>query len=210
MDEPLSNLDAKLRVQTRAELIRLHRQLGITTIYVTHDQVEAMTMGQRMAIMRDGLLQQCDEPEKVYAYPANKFVASFIGSPPMNFLDATIVASGGTSFVDVGEFKLPLPAEHPAASMVGKKVVLGIRPEEIFDAALPSNVTPTDANTITAKVDVLEPLGHEYVAYLSVGMLSIIATIDNETKLKEAQTSKFTINLDRIHLFDAETEVAIR
>jgi len=210
MDEPLSNLDAKLRVQTRAELIRLHRQLGITTIYVTHDQVEAMTMGQRMAIMRDGLLQQCDEPEKVYAYPANKFVASFIGSPPMNFLDASIVASGGTSFVDVGEFKLPLPASHPASSMVGKKIILGIRPEEIFDAALPSNVTPTDENTITAKVDVLEPLGHEYVAYLSVGMLSIIATIDNETKLKEAQTSKFTVNLERIHLFDAETEVAIR
>ncbi|MDX2064191.1 MAG: ABC transporter ATP-binding protein, partial [Fimbriimonadaceae bacterium] len=90
MDEPLSNLDAKLRVQTRAELIRLHRQLGITTIYVTHDQVEAMTMGQRMAIMRDGVLQQCDEPEKVYQYPANKFVAGFIGSPPMNFINATI------------------------------------------------------------------------------------------------------------------------
>ena len=210
MDEPLSNLDAKLRVQTRAELIRLHRQLGITTIYVTHDQVEAMTMGQRMAIMRDGLLQQCDEPEKVYAYPANKFVASFIGSPPMNFIDSTIVQSGTKTWVDTGEFKLPLAPEHPAASMVGKKVIMGIRPEEIFDSNLPSNVTPNEENTIMAKVDVLEPLGHEYVAYLSVGKLSIIATIDNETRLKEAQTSKFTINLDRLHLFDAETEVAIR
>ncbi len=210
MDEPLSNLDAKLRVQTRAELIRLHRQLGITTIYVTHDQVEAMTMGQRMAIMRDGLLQQCDEPEKVYAYPANKFVASFIGSPPMNFIDASIVQSGGKVYVDCGEFKLPIADSHPAAKKVGQKVTMGIRPEEIFDASLPSNVVPTDENTITAKVDVLEPLGHEYVAYLSIGKLSIIATIDNETKLKEIQTSKFTINLDRLHLFDAETEVAIR
>jgi len=210
MDEPLSNLDAKLRVQTRAELIRLHRQLGITTIYVTHDQVEAMTMGQRMAIMRDGLLQQCDEPEKVYAFPANKFVASFIGSPPMNFIDASIVQSGGKTFVDVGDFKLPISSDHPAAKMVGKKVIMGIRPEEIFDSNLPSNVTPTDENTIQAKVDVLEPLGHEYVAYLSIGKLSIIATIDNETRLKEAQTSSFTINLERLHLFDAESEVAIR
>ncbi|MDR3690005.1 MAG: ABC transporter ATP-binding protein [Fimbriimonas sp.] len=210
MDEPLSNLDAKLRVQTRAELIRLHRQLGITTIYVTHDQVEAMTMGQRMAIMRDGLLQQCDEPEKVYAYPANKFVASFIGSPPMNFIDAKIVQSGTGVYVDCDEFKLPIPASHPAAGMIGKRVTLGIRPEEIFDANLPSNVTPTDDNTITAKVDVLEPLGHEYVAYLSIGKLSIIATIDNETRVKEAQVSKFAINLDRVHLFDVETENAIR
>jgi len=210
MDEPLSNLDAKLRVQTRAELIRLHRQLGITTIYVTHDQVEAMTMGQRMAIMRDGLLQQCDEPEKVYAYPTNKFVASFIGSPPMNFLDAKIVQSGNRAFVDVEEFKLPIPDGHPAAGMIGKKIILGIRPEEIFDANLPSNVVPTDDNCITAKVDVLEPLGHEYVAYLSIGKHSIIATIDNETRLKESQSSKFSINLERIHLFDAETEQAIR
>src|SRR5580704_6221253 len=148
MDEPLSNLDAKLRVQTRAELIRLHRQLGITTIYVTHDQVEAMTMGQRMAIMRDGVLQQCDEPEKVYARPANKFVASFIGSPPMNFVDATIIQSGSKSWVDADEFKLPLADDHPAAAMIGKKVTMGIRPEEIFDSKLPSNVTPTEENTV--------------------------------------------------------------
>ncbi len=210
MDEPLSNLDAKLRVQTRAELIRLHRQLGITTIYVTHDQVEAMTMGQRMAIMRDGLLQQCDEPEKVYAYPANKFVASFIGSPPMNFVEATIVQSGTKAWIDADDFKLPVPDGHPAASMIGKRITLGVRPEDIFDANLPSNVTPTDENTVTAKVDVLEPLGHEYVAYLSLGKLSIIATIDNETRLKEGQSSSFTFNLTRLHIFDAETEQAIR
>jgi multiple sugar transport system ATP-binding protein len=210
MDEPLSNLDAKLRVQTRAELIQLHRKLGITTVYVTHDQVEAMTMGQRMAIMRDGVLQQCDEPEKVYAYPANKFVASFIGSPPMNFLDATIVSANGKSYVDAGEFKLPLPETHSATKLVGKKVLLGIRPEEIDDANLATNIVANEDNTIVAKVDVLEPLGHEYVAYLNIGKLNLIATIDNETRIKEAQEAKFVINLDRIHIFDGETEEAVR
>ena len=206
MDEPLSNLDAKLRVQTRAELIRLHRTLGITTVYVTHDQVEAMTMGQRMAIMKDGVLQQCDQPEQVYKYPVNKFVASFIGSPPMNFLDATI--SGGK--VDVGAFSLPLPVGHPALGYEGKKVTLGIRPEDIFDADLASNVAATDANSIEAKVDVLEPLGHEYVVYLGAGSHNMIATIDNETRIKEGQTAKFVVDLNAIHIFDADTEQAIR
>ncbi|AIE87759.1 ABC transporter ATP-binding protein [Fimbriimonas ginsengisoli] len=210
MDEPLSNLDAKLRVQTRAELIRLHRKLGITTIYVTHDQIEAMTMGQRMAIMRDGKLQQCDEPEKVYANPANKFVASFIGSPPMNFLPAKIVQEGGRVMVDAVDFKLPLPEGHGAAAMVGKDVTLGIRPEEIDDADLVSSITPTEFNTITAKVDVLEPLGHEYVAYIGIGKTSLIATIDNETRIKEGHDARFAINLERIHIFDAVTEEAIK
>jgi multiple sugar transport system ATP-binding protein len=210
MDEPLSNLDAKLRVQTRAELIRLHRSLGITTIYVTHDQVEAMTMGQRMAIMKDGVLQQCDEPEKVYAAPVNKFVASFIGSPPMNFIDATITSDGVTAMVDCGEFKLPLPDGHAAGSKTGSKVVVGIRPEDIFDSNLAHNLKPTAQNTITAHVDVLEPLGHEYVAYLGVGGLSLIATIDNETRIKEGQNATFVIDLNSIHIFDAATEQAIR
>jgi len=111
MDEPLSNLDAKLRVQTRAELIRLHRSLGITTIYVTHDQVEAMTMGQRIAIMKDGVLQQCDTPEVVYNQPANKFVAGFIGSPPMNFLEAEIIRDGSEAYVD--QATSGCPSAHP-------------------------------------------------------------------------------------------------
>jgi multiple sugar transport system ATP-binding protein len=210
MDEPLSNLDAKLRVQTRAELIRLHRSLGITTVYVTHDQVEAMTMGQRMAIMRDGLLQQCDEPEKVYQYPANKFVASFIGSPPMNFIDAQLVAEGGETWVDCGEFRLPVGADHPAAKLAGRTVTLGIRPEDIYDAHLASTVKATDRNTVKAKIDVLEPLGHEYVVYIGIGRHSLVATIDNETKVKEGQEADLAIALDRIHLFDHETEAAIR
>ena len=206
MDEPLSNLDAKLRVQTRAELVRLHRDLGITTIYVTHDQIEAMTMGQRMAIMRDGVLQQCDEPEKVYQHPANKFVASFVGSPPMNFVDAQV--SGGRIVAE--EFSLALPEGHPAAAYDGKKVTLGIRPEDIADAQISTKVTPTDANTISALVDVLEPLGYEYVTYLTVGRTPLIATLDKDTRVSVGATSKFVIDTDRIHIFDAETEEAIR
>ena len=205
MDEPLSNLDAKLRVQTRYELISLHRKLGITTIYVTHDQVEAMTMGERMAIMRDGVLQQCDKPETVYAHPANKFVAGFIGSPPMNFIEASIV--GGK--VDAGAFQLPVPVKQGVSNYEGKKVILGIRPEEIYDKTVPSNVTPSNDNTIKATVDVMEPLGHEYVAYLKVGDLRLVASIDKETKLKPLSEAEFCINLERIHIFDADTEFAV-
>jgi multiple sugar transport system ATP-binding protein len=210
MDEPLSNLDAKLRIQTRAELIKLHRKLGITTIYVTHDQVEAMTMGQRIAIMKDGLLQQCDTPEVVYARPANRFVAGFIGSPPMNFLPAEIMQNGSGAVVAVDELKFPLPDSHPAAGMAGRKVTLGIRPEVIFDRQLCGNIEPTDKNTFNAKVEVLEPLGHEYVAYLGAGSHSLIATIDNETKLREGHSGEFVLKLDELHIFDAETETAIR
>jgi multiple sugar transport system ATP-binding protein len=206
MDEPLSNLDAKLRIQTRAELIRLHRSLGITTVYVTHDQVEAMTMGQRIAIMKDGVLQQCDQSEVVYRRPANKFVAGFIGSPPMNFLDATI--SGGK--VDAGSLTFPLPGGHPAAAMEGKRVILGIRPEAIFDAAHAGSVQPSADNGFEATVDVLEPLGHEYVAYLTVGNCSLVATIDTATSLRTGDTGRFVVKLEEVHIFDAETEVAIR
>lgn len=206
MDEPLSNLDAKLRIQTRAELIRLHRTLGITTIYVTHDQVEAMTMGQRIAIMKDGLLQQCAEPEVVYHKPENKFVAGFIGSPPMNFLDAKIA---GGKIVAVS-LAFPLQEGHPAKMMEGKSVVLGIRPESIYDAALNNPFPATDENSFTAKVDVLEPLGPEYTAYLFVDGFNLLATIDSSTKIQEGKDYRFCINLDHVHVFDAETEQAIR
>ena len=205
MDEPLSNLDAKLRVQTRYELISLHRKLGITTVYVTHDQVEAMTMGERMAIMKDGVLQQCDRPELVYAHPANKFVAGFIGSPPMNFLEASIV--GGK--IDAGAFVLPIVGNEAAKAYEGKKVILGIRPEEIYDKSVPSNMTPSAENTIKATVDVMEPLGHEYVAYLKVGDLKLVASIDKETKLKPLTEAEFCINLERLHIFDADTDQAV-
>jgi len=210
MDEPLSNLDAKLRIQTRAELIRLHRKLGITTVYVTHDQVEAMTMGQRIAVMKDGLLQQCDEPENVYRRPANKFVAGFIGAPPMNFFKAKIVNEVSGIYVDAVDFKLPLPNNKPAAAYAGKEVILGIRPEAIFDANVEGPVKANEHNVIEAKVDVLEPLGHEYTAYLKTASHNFVATIDPGTKIQIDDVAKFIVNLDELHIFDAETEVAVR
>lgn len=205
MDEPLSNLDAKLRIQTRAELIRLHRTLGITTIYVTHDQVEAMTMGQRIAVMRDGVLQQCDEPENVYNKPANRFVAGFIGSPPMNFLPAKL--ENGT--LDVGPFKISLPTGHPASSMSGRSVTVGIRPEDIYDAKN-TTIPVKPENSFQAKVDVLEKLGSEDTAYLLAGDKNLIATLDPATRIEAGESATFSVDLDRIHIFDGETERAIR
>ncbi len=210
MDEPLSNLDAKLRIQTRAELIKLHRELKVTTIYVTHDQVEAMTMGQRIAVMKDGVLQQCDHPEKVYMAPANKFVAGFIGAPPMNFLPAQISNGQAGLYVDTGAFKLPLDANHPAKQLVGKPVTLGIRPEAIFDASLNNPIATTEHNTIEAKVEILEPLGPSYTAYLKAGDHPIQATIDSATRIEVDRLGKFCVNLDALHIFDSETDLAVR
>lgn len=204
MDEPLSNLDAKLRIQTRAELIRLHRDLGITTIYVTHDQVEAMTMGQRISVMNNGVLQQCDEPEVVYNMPANKFVAGFIGAPPMNFIDGTIQ---GGKFVSEA-LTVPIPTGHAAAGMEGKKVTFGIRPEDVSDASLAGAVD--DAHCFTATVDVLEKLGAEDTAYLKMGDVAMIATLDPANRLEMGSDHKFVVEVNKIHIFDAETEMAIR
>jgi multiple sugar transport system ATP-binding protein len=210
MDEPLSNLDAKLRIQTRAELIRLHRELQVTTIYVTHDQVEAMTMGQRIAVMKDGLLQQCDEPETVYHKPANKFVAGFIGSPPMNFMDAVLKEEAGKLLVDAGSFRLPVSGNEAAKAYAGKAVTLGIRPEAIFDVELNNPIQNTPENTFEAQVDVLEPLGPTFTITLLSGDHTMHASIDSATKIKERTQHKFCVNLDAIHLFDAESGIAIR
>jgi multiple sugar transport system ATP-binding protein len=210
MDEPLSNLDAKLRIQTRAELVKLHRQLNVTTIYVTHDQVEAMTMGQRIAVMKDGLLQQCDTAEKVYNEPANMFVAGFIGSPPMNFMDAKVENTAGKFMVNCDDFSLPLKPGHAAEKLVGQTVKLGIRPEAIFDAAMNNPIPTTPENTITAEVDVLEPLGHQYIAYLKVGDHSFLASLDAGTKVQIGTNAKFALNLDSLHIFHPETGEAIR
>ncbi|MBX3111786.1 MAG: ABC transporter ATP-binding protein [Fimbriimonadaceae bacterium] len=205
MDEPLSNLDAKLRIQTRAELIRLHRDLGITTIYVTHDQVEAMTMGQRIAVMSNGVLQQVDEPENVYNLPANKFVAGFVGAPPMNFVEGRVE---GGHFVG-GGMNFGLKAGHAALGHEGKKVTLGVRPEDIYDATL-SKVPVTNENTFTAVVDVLEKLGAEDTAYLVAGDLHITATLDPSSRIEAGTSAQFAVDLDKIHIFDGETEMAVR
>jgi len=175
MDEPLSNLDAKLRVQMRAEIARLQRSLGTTTVYVTHDQVEAMTMGDRVAVLRDGILQQISEPEKLYAEPANLFVAAFIGSPSMNLLEATVrLGDGaeGAAEVDLGEQSLTVPAEVLADNprlreFDGQQVVVGIRPEHIYDAALADGrIDASDGARLHAELELREALGSELVMHL--------------------------------------------
>ncbi len=210
MDEPLSNLDAKMRVETRAELIKLHRRLGITTIYVTHDQVEAMTMGDRIAVMKDGLVQQLDTPLGLFYNPSSMFVAGFIGSPPMNFADATTVVRDGGVYVEARDFSLRLPPTKAkqAEAVAGKPVVLGLRPEGIHDRAI-TTVDATDGNTLTATVDVLEPMGADSVLYLSVGETHLVASMDSVTKAREGKPLDLVIDLERLYLFDAASEQAV-
>jgi multiple sugar transport system ATP-binding protein len=210
MDEPLSNLDAKLRVQTRAELIKLHRRLGITTIYVTHDQVEAMTMGDRIAVMNDGLVQQVEAPLTLYNQPANIFVAGFIGSPAMNLIPARVVADGDGLIIDAGSFKVQAPASHVAAlrAYAGKEIVFGVRPEDILDRALLA--APADpGNTIKALVEVTEPMGDRIHLYLSTGGHNLVANVDAESKVQEEREAEFVLDLEKTHAFDKETEQAI-
>ena len=166
-DEPLSNLDAKLRVQTRAEISKLHMRLGTTFIYVTHDQVEAMTMATRIVVMNNGAIQQVGEPQELYDRPRNLFVAGFIGSPAMNFFDGTVVREDGALAIDTGGFKLPVAKEKEAqlSAYAGKKIVLGIRPENIHAAEFtPSGI---QAHPLEADVDVTESMGNEVIIYLA-------------------------------------------
>ena len=211
MDEPLSNLDAKLRVQTRAELIKLHRRLGITTIYVTHDQVEAMTMGDRIAVLKDGVMHQVDTPMELYNRPANLFVASFIGSPGMNFIPGTIVPSDGGYVIDAGDFKLLLPESHAqrARRKEGANVIFGIRPDDIYDRSLPTPVAATPDNSARLMVDVTEPMGASVYAYLTSGRHTLIADLDGETSAKDGQALDVIFDMEKTHIFDPETEEAL-
>ncbi len=211
MDEPLSNLDAKLRVQTRAELIKLHRRLNVTTVYVTHDQVEAMTMGQRIAVMRDGLIQQCSTPMELYRHPVNMFVAGFIGTPSMNFLKAQLKADGDGYVVDTGAFRVATPSDQAGKlnDWVGKEVVFGVRPGDVFDANITKAIDANAKNTVEANVDVLEPMGEMTVAYLTMGEQQFVAGLSSDTRAAEGQPIKIAIDLDKTHLFDAQTEDAI-
>ncbi|MEI6916126.1 MAG: sn-glycerol-3-phosphate ABC transporter ATP-binding protein UgpC [Armatimonadota bacterium] len=211
MDEPLSNLDAKLRVQTRAELIKLHRRLGITTIYVTHDQVEAMTMGDRIAVMKDGVVQQLDTPLGLYHSPVNIFVAGFIGTPSMNFLDATLEKNGeNAAFINTGAFKVKVPDDKYdlVKEAIGRAVVFGVRPEDIFDKNLKNLIEATPENTVSAMVDVIEPMGAINTMYLTMGDHSIVATIDAETQAKEQQPIEVLLDMEKTHVFDKETDQA--
>ncbi len=210
MDEPLSNLDAKLRVQTRAELIKLHRRLGITTIYVTHDQVEAMTMGDRIAVMNDGLVQQVEAPLTLYNQPANMFVAGFIGSPAMNLIPARVVANGDGPIIDAGSFQVRAPASRREALKPygGKEIVFGVRPEDISDRT-PSTDASRPGNTISALVEVTEPMGDRIHLYLASGEHNMVAIVDAESKVQEERETEFVLDLEKTHAFDRETEQAI-
>jgi multiple sugar transport system ATP-binding protein len=209
MDEPLSNLDAKLRVTARAEISKLHKRLGTTFIYVTHDQVEAMTMGDRILVLKDGVLQQIDSPRNLYENPRNVFVAGFIGSPSMNFFDATLVGEDGNLFVDAGDFRVPVPEDRKSAydAYVGKEVIFGIRPEHLHAARF----TPSKINAapMTAEVEVVELLGHELHLYLTSGQNNLVATVDTRLAPSVGQQLDLVMDMDRMHLFDKNTELAI-
>lgn len=211
MDEPLSNLDAKLRVQTRAELIKLHRRLGITTVYVTHDQVEAMTMGDRIAVMSNGIIQQVDKPLTLYNNPANLFVAGFIGSPAMNFMDVTIQEQSGELVANAGSFTVTLPSERrPLISpYIGKTCLFGIRPEDIYDTRIVSLIKATPGNTIKVDVDVTEPLGSNVEMHLKAGNIGFIATIDSASSAKIGDKMEVALDMVKSHLFDKQTEQSI-
>jgi multiple sugar transport system ATP-binding protein len=210
MDEPLSNLDAKLRVQTRAELIKLHRRLGITTIYVTHDQVEAMTMGDRIAVMNEGVVQQVEAPLTLYNQPANMFVAGFIGSPAMNLVPSRVLANGDGLTIDAGGFKVQAPASRTEAlkPYAGKEIVFGVRPEDIFDRSI-SMVPAQPGNTIAAMVEVTEPMGDRIHLYLASGRHNLVANVDAESKVQEEREAEFVVDLEKTHAFDPATEQAI-
>jgi len=211
MDEPLSNLDAKLRVQARAEISKLHMQLGTTFIYVTHDQVEAMTMGTRIVVMKDGVLQQVDTPQVLYERPDNVFVAGFIGSPSMNFFDATITGSGNDIYVDTGAFRVRVPENRvgPYKAHLGKQVIFGIRPEDIHD---PEYAPPgIHQSIVESKVDVTELMGNEVILYMmTTDNQPFLARVDPRTKAHVGNTMGLAFNMDNMHIFDKQTEKAIR
>ncbi|HEX9670548.1 MAG TPA: sn-glycerol-3-phosphate ABC transporter ATP-binding protein UgpC [Thermoanaerobaculia bacterium] len=202
-DEPLSNLDAKLRVQMRAEISKLQKTLETTTVYVTHDQIEAMTMGHRIAVMRAGALQQVGTPLEVYERPANLFVAGFIGTPPMNFVPGTL-ADGGAAFVASG-FRLPVPERlRASAGGDGRRVVLGIRPENIREPGRAERGGPT--LPLTAKVEFVEPLGHEVIVHGRVGEDLLVAKVDPHRAPTMGAEFPLVLDLDAIHFFDAASE----
>lgn len=210
MDEPLSNLDAKLRVQTRAEISKLHQRLQATFIYVTHDQTEAMTMGSRIAVMKDGILQQSDTPYNLYKHPDNMFVAGFIGSPAMNFFQVTVTGTPDEMCLDGPGFRIRVPPAKVLALVpyLGKEVVFGVRPEDIHDREFaPPGIT---AEYITTQVDVTELMGSEVYLYLLTDAKSFIARVDPRTSARVGQKVDVAFNMDNVHFFDRETERTIR
>ena len=240
MDEPLSNLDAKLRVEMRAEIARLQRDLAITTVYVTHDQTEAMTLGDRVAVMRDGLLQQVAEPSRLYDRPVNLFVAEFIGSPAMNLVGADVVRRNGDLFAEFGEHRLRvgedvLAQRSALPRFVGKRLILGIRPEDMEDASVVGDAP--EAGRLPATVDIREDMGSEILVHFGVGAPPVrgedveaaigaealeataeqakkkgslfVARLNRESKVRAGERVELTVNTDRLHFFDPETGLGI-
>ena len=206
-DEPLSNLDAQLRVEMRMEIKQLHQRLGSTIVYVTHDQIEAMTLATRIAVMRQGVVQQFADPETVYNRPANLFVARFMGAPPMNTLAARLEATSGGAVAVVGEgeaaIRFPVPAG--AAGWIGRKVVLGIRPECIAEPTRHFGDAPDAAVTITAEVEMIEPTGAETIVVLRLGEDRALGRVSPDLRYRSGDTARFAIDTRKISLFDPVT-----
>ena len=221
LDEPLSNLDAKLRAQMRTEISKLHQRLGTTFIYVTHDQTEAMTMGTRIVVMKSGLIQQVDSPQNLYLYPCNLFVAGFIGSPQMNFIDSVLVKDGDDFFVEYGsedtktkagvKFRIKLPAsknkDNCLDAYAGKEVIMGIRPEDIHDE--PDLIETYADGKVTANVEVTELMGAETYLYMNSEDNAINARVSPTSTAKPGDTITIAMEPAKIHLFDKETELTI-
>ena len=221
LDEPLSNLDAKLRAQMRTELSKLHQKLGTTFIYVTHDQTEAMTMGDRIVVMKDGFIQQVDTPQNLYSLPCNTFVAGFIGSPQMNFVDCKLIKKDGAYCVEFGsedtktkrgvKYQIPLPEykneKNILEEYVDKEVLMGIRPEDVHDE--PRYLEKFSHCKINADVEVTEMMGAETYLYLTVEGISMTARVEPTSTARPSDTIEIVMDSDRIHLFDKETERAI-
>jgi len=211
MDEPLSNLDAKLRVEMRAEISKLHRRLGVTTIYVTHDQIEAMTMGERIVVMKDGEIQQIDTPLNLYDFPVNKFVAGFIGSPSMNFLEVHVAEEGDRVYLLREGVRIRTNAKMAKdlkdQGYIGKRIWLGIRPEHLELKGYHS--LPEDENTLTGEVEIVEPLGADTEVHVNVDGTLITARLEGHVPVKVGERVDLLVNRDRLHAFDLETEKAI-
>ena len=209
MDEPLSNLDAKLRVQMRIEISKLHQRLECTIIYVTHDQTEAMTLGTRIVVMKDGIIQQVDTPQNLYQKPANKFVAGFIGSPQMNLVDATLVQEGSKVFVNFADCKVALPEDKAkaAAAYVGKEVSFGIRPEDVHDEE--SFVSTHPDAIVSSTIRVYELLGAEVYLYFDLGDYNFTARVNPRTTARPGDEVKFAFDMSKCHIFDKDTEMVV-
>jgi len=228
MDEPLSNLDAKLRVQMRAEIAALQRSLGVTTFYVTHDQVEAMTMGDRVAVIKDGYLQQVDTPQNLYDRPVNVFVAAFIGSPSMNLFDGRLALSGDTATVTLGSLTLGsevLAARPALRNYDGRNVVVGIRPEDFEDNEFAGDAS---GRTMTAPVKLIEALGSELMVHFSIdaptvdsgdpdapetqpvdGQANAVGRFNPRSRVRSGDTATIAVSTENLHFFDAESRLAI-